>query len=981
MKSKILRTKMVLYLVLVVLTVIFARLSFALYANDFDGRLRPQIVRAMIQVSKILPELEENEQAIRDINDNLEKRRQSIYDVHEEDLDELEDSEIGTEENVETVVDHTLSWMNRVTKLRVGREGRVIVVSQEDYTILACPEEEYVGQKLYLIGGEKFDIEAVPDLEELGGSLSKKDIPQGLNIFAPASIARMLMKQQLGALASGIIGSVFAYKDTYILCGVTLGEGITYVVVRCLVSTLIFFVIAWVLARYIGFALSWRRDGVKAFRRKMVSYCALGTVLLLVAAWYYQTIMDVTGDLATMNEHAKAAVETLDTYRQYRKELSEWLDQQYLEQCRLAAELVKTQGKENITRQELDAYAKELKVEYIYVFDKKGKVVVTNSPYDHFRLSENKEDQSYAFRPLLDGREYVIQGVQKDEASGEKMQYIGVSLRNEDDLADGFVQIAVKPALRERLLGPIDVQAVLDNLVIGLPDYALAIDKDSLEIVATTGLGYENTNIEELGINADNIQNGFNGYYIIGGVPYYSGISESEDLYLMPVVRSTENTNTFIIALKMALLGAVAYLVILAIAVLNYAKVLVAAEQEVSEADDAASAEDAAGESGEAGAGNSMGLLKKILKVEEKSDYEKRDFEKRWRKQSTIPVEEQTPEMRTSRIIYRLLLVFSLALILYETALISLGITTECLNGFSYVLLGNWERGVNLFSFSFCLFLLCVLYVFRVLINQVLYHIAQISDLRHETILLMLRNALRYACAIIFLYVGLAQFGIDTKALWASAGVLSLMIGFGAKDLISDIIAGIFIIFEDTIRIGDFVTIGDWYGTVEKIGIRSTRIGYYSDTKIFNNSSLRDIINADGDEAREILRVPVPYETDLLEVEKLLKKELPLMTERVSDLTKPPKYQGVNSLEDSCVMLRIAIFTPSYARRRALRDVRREVKLLFDREHISIPFNHVVVKEYDPEEGTYVYMPEHDTVDDVAKEKVKWDKKKADYKS
>ena len=181
MKSKILRTKMVLYLALVVLTVIFARLSFALYAGDFDGRLRPQIVRAMIQVSKILPELEENEQAIRDINDNLEKRRQSIYDVHEEDLEELEDSEIGTEENVETVVDHTLSWMNRVTKLRVGREGRVIVVSQKDYTILACPEEEYVGQKLYLIGGEKFDIEAVPDLEELGGSLSKKDIPQGLN--------------------------------------------------------------------------------------------------------------------------------------------------------------------------------------------------------------------------------------------------------------------------------------------------------------------------------------------------------------------------------------------------------------------------------------------------------------------------------------------------------------------------------------------------------------------------------------------------------------------------------------------------------------------------------------------------------------------------------------------------------------------------------------------------------------------------------
>ena len=942
-----------MYLALIVLTALFARLSFTLYADDFEGRLQPQIVRAMIQVSKILPQLEENEQAIRDINDNLEKRRQSIYNVHEEDLEDLDNSEIGSKENVEKVVEHTLSWMNRVTKLRVGREGHVIVVSKENYTILACPHESFVGQELYLVDYKKFDINSVPDLDELGGSLTKEDVPRELHLFVPASMMQLVKKEGMDALDVGIIGSFFAYKDTYILCGVTLGESIAYVLIRCFISTLIFFVVAWVLVCYAGFAFSWRKDSEAVFRRKLISYCALGTLVLFFSTWYYQTIMDVTGDLSTMNEHAKVAVETLDTYRQYRKELSEWLDQQYLEQCRLAAELVRSDGTENVTRQELADYAKELKVEYIYVFDKNGKVVVTNSPYDHFTLSKNKEDQSYAFRSLLDGKEYVIQGVQKDDAGGEKMQYIGVSLRDENDLADGFVQIAIRPTLRERLLNPINVQTVLDNLVIGLPDYALAIDKDTLEIVATTGLGFENTSITELGFDAEEIQSSFNGYDIIGGVPYYSGISESEDLYLMPLVRSTENKSSFIIALKMAVMGVIAYLVIMLIASYGYGKVFIAAEAEVPGTDDAASTADGAEEGKEAEAASSPGLFRKLLKAEEKSG-----FEKRWSKQSAIPIEEQTPEKRTSRIIYRLLLIFSLTLILYETALITFGITADGLNGFSYVLLGNWERGVNLFSLSFCLFLLCVLYVFRVLINKVLYHLARISDLRHETILLMLRNALRYACAILFLYIGLAQFGVDTKALWASAGVLSLMIGFGAKDLISDIIAGIFIIFEDTIKIGDFVTIGSWYGTVEKIGIRSTKIGYFSDTKIFNNSSLRDIINSDGEEAREILKVPISYETDLLEVEKLLKKELPLMTERISGLVKPPKYMGVSSLEDSSVMLQIAIFVPTYARRGALRDLRREVKLLFDREHVNIPYNHVVVKNYDAKEGVYVFTEE-----------------------
>ena len=53
------------------------------------------------------------------------------------------------------------------------------------------------------------------------------------------------------------------------------------------------------------------------------------------------------------------------------------------------------------------------------------------------------------------------------------------------------------------------------------------------------------------------------------------------------------------------------------------------------------------------------------------------------------------------------------------------------------------------------------------------------------------------------------------------------------------------IIFEGTIKIGDFITVGDWCGTAEEIGIRSTRVVYDTDTKIFNNSSLRDIINTD----------------------------------------------------------------------------------------------------------------------------------------
>jgi small conductance mechanosensitive channel len=950
-KLKILQTKTVMYLLLILLTGIIAFMSFSFYNDDLEERLHPQIVRALIQVSKILPQLEENEQAIRDINDDLEKKRQNFLNENEEDLEDIDDPG-ETEEDVETVINNTLSWMNRITKLRVGREGHVMVISQDDYTILAHPEDKYVGQMLYLVDNEDFDIEAIPDLGEIGGRLSKDDIPEELHLFIPVSVYDMDIDQLFDALEAGIIGSVFAYKDTYILCGVTLREGLIYVVIRTFFTTLFFFLIGWVLVRYSGFALLWHKDGKTVFRRKLVSYCIIGTVVLFFFTWYYQTIMDVTGDLATMNEHAKVAVETLNTYQKYREELSDWLDQKYLDQCRLAAELIKARGVDNLTRQELDDIAKDLKVEYIYVFDKNGKVVVTNSPYDHFTISNNKEDQSYAFRPLLDGREYVIQDVQKDETSGERKQYIGVSLRDENDLADGFVQIAIRPTLRDRMLNPINVQTVLDNLVIGLPDYAMAVDKDSMEIVATTGLGYRNKSIEELGFNLEDIESGFNGYCVIGGNSYYLGVSESEDLYLMPLVRSTENTNSLKIALKITLISLIAYLFIALIAFFGYGKILVTAESEAAKEEKTVSMEDKKR--------GRFRPLKHIIRLEEKNDS---GFEKRWRKQSAIPIEDQTPEMRVSGIIYRLLLVLSVSLIFFELSLITIGVSERSLDGFSYVLLGNWEKGVNLFSFSYCLFLLCVLYVFQELINQVLYRIARISDLKRETIFLLLRNALKYACAVVFLYIGLAKFGVDTKALWASAGVLSLMIGFGAKDLVNDIIAGLFIIFEGTIKIGDFITVGDWCGNVEEIGIRSTRVVYDRDTKIFNNSSLRDIINSD-EVSLGFLDIPVSYDMDLMEIEKLLKKELPLIDSRIPEILEPTGYSWVNSFEDSCVMLRFAVYTAPAVRKRVFRVLRREIKVLFDREHISIPFNHVVVKNYDEMEGTYIF-----TAGEEAKEK------------
>ena len=94
------------------------------------------------------------------------------------------------------------------------------------------------------------------------------------------------------------------------------------------------------------------------------------------------------------------------------------------------------------------------------------------------------------------------------------------------------------------------------------------------------------------------------------------------------------------------------------------------------------------------------------------------------------------------------------------------------------------------------------------------------------------------------LYYCFALFGVDTATLLASAGILSIAISLGAKDMVGDILAGLFIIFEGEFRVGDIVMIGDWRGTVLEIGVRTTKIEDGSkNIKIIRNSNVTDVIN------------------------------------------------------------------------------------------------------------------------------------------
>ena len=124
---------------------------------------------------------------------------------------------------------------------------------------------------------------------------------------------------------------------------------------------------------------------------------------------------------------------------------------------------------------------------------------------------------------------------------------------------------------------------------------------------------------------------------------------------------------------------------------------------------------------------------------------------------------------------------------------------------------------------------------------------------RAKTIVNLLESFVKWVIAIVAIMMVLHAWGVDTATLLASTGILTLIVGLGAESLVADIVAGIFMVFEGEFQVGDIVIINDWRGTVQEIGIRTTKIvDAGGNINIVNNSQITTVVN----QTQEILQAP-----------------------------------------------------------------------------------------------------------------------------
>ncbi len=215
---------------------------------------------------------------------------------------------------------------------------------------------------------------------------------------------------------------------------------------------------------------------------------------------------------------------------------------------------------------------------------------------------------------------------------------------------------------------------------------------------------------------------------------------------------------------------------------------------------------------------------------------------------------------------------------------------------------------------------------------------------RGITVTKLLESFVKWVVAIVSVLLILSAWGVNTAALVASAGVLTLVIGLGAQSLVADVVAGLFIVFEGDIEVGDIVIINDWRGTVQSIGIRTTKLlDAGGNVNIINNSAITTIVNQTQAESLAKCTIGISYDESIERVEEVINANLPRMREEIPKLTSDIRYLGVNALSASSVDLLFVANCKEEDIYQVQRDMNRQLKLLFDANDITIPFPQVVV--------------------------------------
>ena len=638
-----------------------------------------------------------------------------------------------------------------------------------------------------------------------------------------------------------------------------------------------------------------RQTAFRSFRNRLIVLTLLCIIATSVITVYLHTLYGYSSSLSSNAVKAEELQETIAPLNEARELGSDQYQKTVRAFTKAAASLI-SGDPAFLERKKLKELARTLCADHILVYNESGKVIASDQNYTGLTLSDDPDDMSYDFRWVIRGDPLLIQEKADREHLNQRYLFSGASLKNENGDCTGLVQLAIPPSFREDMVIMTSIESVLSSFYDGSDTVPLAIDSESQKVYSAYK-PFNNLKATELGFTEDELMDGYTGFFILQKQELLGNCQTSGDYRAV----MASFTDAYPLQGARSSVPIIIGIIIIELLFLHFL----------------------------------------LLRMKDKDALISADG---IRLLDNNKISTARAETHIIRLVGDLAFLFAatISLVAFLGPALFQKETPEY-----YIFVYPWSREFNIFTFSRCLIILCIVGFVLTVMLKFLELLASLLSSRQETILLLVISFLRYFGWIGAFYYCLTLLGVPTISLLASAGALTAIFSIGAQNIVADILAGLFIIFEGSFKVGDMITVDEWHGQVQEIGIRNTTIRdlINNDVKILNNSTIKRVVNNSVYPSFCAMKIGIPYNMDLRELEEIIEKELPVMQEDLADRIEAFRYLGVDEFADSSVIIKFEVACRNQEFMKVRRALNREIKLMFDRNGISVPFPQIVLHE------------------------------------
>jgi small-conductance mechanosensitive channel len=231
---------------------------------------------------------------------------------------------------------------------------------------------------------------------------------------------------------------------------------------------------------------------------------------------------------------------------------------------------------------------------------------------------------------------------------------------------------------------------------------------------------------------------------------------------------------------------------------------------------------------------------------------------------------------------------------------------------------------------------------------------------RADTINSLIMYVLSTVIVVVAAMMILDTLGIQIGPILAAAGIVGLAVGFGAQQLVQDVISGFFILIEDQIRVGDVVQVAGQGGLVEAVTLRMIILRDLSgNVHYVRNGQISLVTNMTQKYSYYLFDIGVAYREDYDEVVKVVKEVDETMRNDPAykdDILEPIEILGLDKFADSAVIIKARVKTRPIKQWGIGREFNRRLKKAFDDRNIEIPFPHVTLYMGQDKDGSAAPM-------------------------